>query len=244
MSTNDRAFGLADALVTVAVGGVALALLLPAVVRGSGEDNITRCLANARGMVGALGSYVVDHSNRMPGDEAGAVPAEEWINDALRPIPDSEQAYAGSWLGKIESYLGTDLSGLDCPVVDDHRKGDWWPSDYVMNRFGINTSPDMAAAPSKAVLVGEPNMARRTVMYLGEIVAWYEWGPRADLEQNQVHSLSFGFVDGHVARVAIPQVESPHLVSYEQLELAKPGDADFYSNFLWWYSGQALPAGR
>lgn len=135
------------------------------------QDQMTACLDKARGMGTALLAYSADHANLMPGDSRD--PNREDAVDKLRHAPGTEQEYAQSWLAKLDGYMVIGPEALDCPVVDDHRKSDWWPADYVINRWGIGTSTAVAETPSQAVLAAEPNMTRGSVGILADVFAWW-----------------------------------------------------------------------
>lgn len=241
-SSRIRGATVIDALVGTVLLLAAACLLVPALAWGDEENVLTRCLDNARGMAAALQAYAADHDGRMPGDLRDDNPADDWDN--IRVIPDSELGYSLSWFALAEGYLPADPADLDCPIVDDQRKGEWWQTDYVINRWGIGRSPEIAAQPAKAVLVSEPNMQRGSITILADVIAWSDWGQRLDLEQNQVGSISFVFVDGHGQRVTVAEGLSPHLSVYSDIYMAQPADADYLSNWLWWTPDQALHYGQ
>ncbi|MCC7408889.1 MAG: hypothetical protein IT442_12510 [Phycisphaeraceae bacterium] len=217
---------------------ITCALLLPALSHATDTESLkAACLNNAQAMGSALLGYASEHGGVLPADHRDLNPADTL--DGTRANPDSEEAFAASWFAKVESSVSPEQ--LDCPLVDDQRKGDWWPVDYVINRWAINTSTAVAAEPARGVLVAEPNMFRGSVETLADCVAWYEWGPRPDLEQNMVRSLSFVFMDGHAARIAIPEGDTPHLVDYPQILMSAPAATDYTTNYLWLYQGQQRP---
>jgi len=231
-----------DVVVTFVVVVCAVCVLLPVLAR-AGEGGVLGCLDNARGFGAALLSYGAEHDSVMPADTRDLDPGDDV--DELRFVASTEDQYANSWLGHVESYLPSDPEALDCPVIDDHRKGEWWPTDYVINRWGVGMSTESATEPARALLVGEPNMQRGSVDMLADIIAWADWGPRPDLEQKMVGSLSFVFADGHGERITIAEGDNPHLAVYSQIMQARPGDAENYrENWLWWYQDQTRPAGR
>jgi hypothetical protein len=163
-----------------------------------------------------------------------------------------------SWLGQLQGYLGDDRQRLDCPLVNDHRKGGYnaetdrhvWDTDYSINRFALNTTTDAADEPSRAVLFGEPNMPRATISYLPEVIAWRQWwmnqaGERTDLEQVVADSVSFSFADGHAVRVIVPDVEHPFLAAYPELALSAGSPPTgshvaMFSNYFWWHREQVV----
>lgn len=219
-----------QALFMVVIVGLAAAVFMPALT-ASGTDTLTECLQRCQGLLQATLAYVGDQG-RIPCDlRAG------W----LREPPQNEVELTQSWFAQLQGYVSSDPSAVDCPVSDDHRKGPFWPTDYVLNHFGINQSPDVAAEPARALLVAEPNMTRGSVEQLDEILASAGWGPRPDLEQHRAASLSFGFADGHALRLGIPQVDYPYLILYPEVYSSSPGSHD---NWLWWYPEQEPPLGR
>jgi prepilin-type N-terminal cleavage/methylation domain-containing protein/prepilin-type processing-associated H-X9-DG protein len=67
-----RAFTLIELLVVVAIIALLVAILLPSLGKAKKRANITRCLANIRGVVGVLNVYMTDHQCQLPYDFTGA----------------------------------------------------------------------------------------------------------------------------------------------------------------------------
>jgi len=231
-----------DVLVGLMATCTVVALLLPAAVKATGPADI--CLANAGGLAQSLLTYAAAHASVMPGDDRCPQAAADPVQDVLRGIPLSQDQFDASWLAKLNSEATVDTQALDCPLASDQRRGEWWPTDYVINRWAIHTATDVAADPDKAVLVGEPNMQRSTLLFLAESIGWSDWGTRTDLEQNQVGSLSFAFVDGHAVRVQVAAGDEPHLANYAEIFMAQPAAEPYERNYLWWTTAQSLPNGQ
>ncbi|MCC7203433.1 MAG: hypothetical protein IT441_00005, partial [Phycisphaeraceae bacterium] len=126
-----------------------------------------------------------------------------------------------------------------------------WGTDYVINTFGMNASLEAAEEPSRNVYVAEPNMDRSAVNLMVLTIEPGTYGStRDDLEQQKTGSLSFGFVDGHAARVSIPDTgetvpERTKAIlldaSYPDLALSLGSPpkslASAYNNVMWWHKG-------
>ncbi len=230
--------------VTMSITVGAFGLLVPAI--GTAKQSVTQssCMTKAKGLTQANLNYAADYGKCVPDYRGGE----------SRP-PRSVAERAQSWFGALEhAYLGGDLTRVDCPVVNRHRwanydsnAGEWvWPVDYAINRFGLNSSPDIADDPSRNVMFAEPNLPRATIYNIGEVMAFYLWwgddpANRSDMEQWRVGSLSFGFVDGHASRVAIPSVKIPFLEPFPELSLA--GGSPLVRgnpavNLFWWNESQ------
>lgn len=101
-------FTLIELLVVLAVVGILVALLLPALSGAKARAKTTACLNNVRQLAMALQMYAGDHDDQFPprGDEAGAV-----------------------WVDRLEPYY-TDRNVLHCPA--DPRNIE---QSYLMNGF-------------------------------------------------------------------------------------------------------------
>jgi hypothetical protein len=238
---------------------------LPAIASSRHSAAQTACQSNARNLTVANINYAVDHGRTAPDMRA---PAYERLPDggrrlwrdgqaAFRTVINSVEGRRQSWFGQLENrYLGGDLSRVDCPVIDNHRwhgydnrTGKWaWPVDYSVNKFGVNMALDMADDPGRNVMFGEPNMHRPQISFLVEVVAFYVWwgenpASRSDLEQIKAGSVSYGFVDGHAARVRVPKVPIPFLEAYPELSLSAgspppTSSSGAYLNYFWWNPNQ------
>lgn len=272
-SPRYEGFTVLELLVVIAIAGVAMALILPAISNSRQSTALTACQNNARNMTRANIAYAADHVGRTVPDLRAPSYARTpdggkrlWRDGqaAFRTVVNSIDDRKLSWFGQLENmYLSGDLGGAICPVVDNHRwhgydshTGQWaWPIDYSINKFGVNTSIDFADDPSRNVMFGEPNMHRPQISFIVDVIAFYiMWGNdpsnRADLEQVKVGSLSFGFVDGHAARVGVPKVQVPFLEAYPELALSAgspppANSAGGYWNYFWWNPSQVQdPHGR
>lgn len=266
-------FTVVELLVVMAIAAVAMALILPAITSSRQSTALTVCQNNARNLTHANINYAIDHATRTVPDLRA--PAYERTADggkrlwrdgqaAFRTVVNSIEDRKQSWFGQLEyMYLGGDMSRVICPVVDNHRwhgydnhTGQWaWPVDYSINKFGVNTTLDFADDPARNVMFGEPNQHRPQISFIVDVIAFYiMWGDdpanRADLEQIKVESLSFGFVDGHAARVRVPQGQVPFLEAYPELALSAgspppANSAGAYWNYFWWNPVQVQdPHGR
>ena len=119
--------------------------------------------------------------------------------------------------------MGGNLDTVDCPVVDDHRKigasiayrPPWvWPTDYVISSVRMNVSSELADEPSRNVLVTEPNMPRGATTVIAEVYNFMDWGTADRLEQTVAGALSFGFVDGHADRIAVPAMTNAYAAEF------------------------------
>ncbi len=252
-----------EMVVVAAMVVVVFAIVLPAVGTARRSAAKTACQTNIRHVGDAALDYSRANRNRMvpdlrwPAWRLGPDGSRQQRANAWNTQPPYDPAVRKqSWLGQLDPYLGEYRRRLDCPLVNDHRKGGYnsdedhyvWDTDYVINRFGLNTPVDVADEPSRAVLFGEPNMPRTTVSYLPEIIAWSTWWAynpdvRADLEQLVAGSVSFGFVDGHAVRVTVPEVNIPFVAAYPELALSAGSPPTgshiaMFNNYLWWRSSQ------
>jgi hypothetical protein len=215
--------------VTVAVSMVLVGILMPALSQANQSAAKTKCQLNAKTVTEAALRYAMDHRNRTVPDLRAA--GYTWVDGNTVPAkmpydldnpPKTFDDLRRSWFGQLEkTYLAGELDVVDCPVIDDHRRQGFldaktgqytWPTDYSINRYGINVSLDLASEPSRNVMLGEPNMPRAFVTTITSCIAYYVWwgnGNREDLEQKKAGSLSFGFVDGHAVRVTVPNVKLP-----------------------------------
>jgi hypothetical protein len=248
-----------EMVVVIGIVAVAVALVLPAVGTARQSAAKTNCQLNIRHISDAALDYGRSHRGRMVADLRW--PA--WIlapdgtrhrrTDAWNTAPPwGHEMRQRSWLGQLDVHLGDDRRRIDCPLVNDHRKGGYirdenrytWDTDYIINRFAINTSIDAAEEPSRAMLFGEPNMPRTALSILPDVLAWGAWWrtssvERSDLEQIIVGSVSFSFVDGHAVRVVVPRTELPFLAAYPELALSAgspPTGAPqaMFNNHFWW----------
>ncbi|MCC7146525.1 MAG: hypothetical protein IT443_08770 [Phycisphaeraceae bacterium] len=241
--------------VTTSIIATAFGILIPAISQSKQSAAQTQCQLNAKFITHGVLHYATDHGNlivpdlRAPGyqiKDGQAVPDSSSVVSDTPPKNATDRRR--SWFGQIETaYLGGELDRVDCPVVNNHRRLNYestWPTDYSINRYGLNVSVDAAEQPSRNVLIGEPNMTRAFVTTITSCVAYYLWwgpGTRDDLEQNKAGSLSFGFADGHAVRVAIPPVKSPFFNEpYPQLYLRYPTDviSKAMNNQFTWYQAQ------
>jgi hypothetical protein len=76
MNNRHSAFSLLGAAVALGVVVLTVTLVAPGILRASGEDATTRCLANARGMGDAHFTYSAAHGDRLPGNDRDVGPAE------------------------------------------------------------------------------------------------------------------------------------------------------------------------
>ena len=125
-----------------------------------------------------------------------------------------------------------------------------WYTDYSMNRFGMNFPIDNADEPSRNVFFGEPNMQRAVIEVITSCIAAGTFGERPDLEENYARSLSFGFADGHAARVAVPLMGRGKVLyqhTFDQLALSAgspPEPMGFaFVNRFWWSHRQVSSTG-
>jgi len=242
---SEAAFTLTDCATLLVLCAMLCIWLVPALARANGDGGaLAACLDKARAMTTACLAYATDHAGTLPTDGRNPDPVDlaDHIADAITEVPASQTTFDISWFAHLAGYRSANPDDWDCPIIDDQRKTEFWPTDYVMNRWAINTNPDIADEPDRAVLIGEPNMYRGGFLTLLELIAWSEWGPRPDLEQHLAGSLSFGFIDGHAVRLTIPDVDSPHLLDYPELYLADPGQS--HTNYLWLTTDQTLPTGE
>ncbi|MCC7203700.1 MAG: PEP-CTERM sorting domain-containing protein, partial [Phycisphaeraceae bacterium] len=259
-----------EVVVTAAITTVTFTLLLPGIGMVRSSSAVTSCQSNAKFLCGAFLDYAVEHQNIGVPDERK--PAYKLVNGNVVPASDNSWATSLisklsdrklSWFGILEDgqYITPDQLGrVICPVIPNaHRRqtslvsatGVYnWPTDYVINTFGMNASIELAEEPARNVLVGEPNMDRGAVNYMVMCIEPGTYGTRNDIEQHRVGSLSFGFVDGHAARVPIPDATGPTMQdrakiilggSYPQLSLSLGSPvkslATAYNNVMWWHRG-------
>jgi prepilin-type N-terminal cleavage/methylation domain-containing protein len=64
--TCDRAFTIVELLVTIAIIGILVALLLPALGRSKDEARLTQCRGNLRQIGCGFEMYLYDHGDRFP----------------------------------------------------------------------------------------------------------------------------------------------------------------------------------
>ncbi len=260
-------FTLIELLVVISIIALLIGILLPSLGQAKLSAMKVKCQANCKGITAAAHSYAADHSGKcMPDDRVPAWELKDGVKTAIQSVKDA--TFEGipanadelklSWFGQIEnSYLSGERSAVDCPVIDDHRKagfdsntGLWrWYTDYTLNRFGFNRALDTADEPGRNVMFAEPNMARASFASNSQyIVAFYMWWGenrnRMDLEQLKAGSLSYGFVDGHAARVPIKDVKIPFLEDMPELSLScgsPPTRGNPGNNMLWWSSTDVAP---
>ncbi|MCC7146524.1 MAG: type II secretion system protein [Phycisphaeraceae bacterium] len=246
--------------VTTSIIATAFGILMPAISQSKQSAAQTQCQLNAKFITHGVLHYATDHNNvtvpdlRKPGYRISGGHKIQSTDLPSESPPKDATDRRRSWFGQIETaYLGGELDRVDCPVVNNHRRLNYestWPTDYSISQYGINVSVDAAEQPSRNVLIGEPNMSRAFVTRITSCVAYYIWwgpgGSRDDLEQNKAGSLSFGFADGHAARVAIPAVKlpffnEPYPQLFMQYETPQTDGIHAHENKFTWYKAQQWP---
>ncbi|MCC7407341.1 MAG: hypothetical protein IT442_04670, partial [Phycisphaeraceae bacterium] len=254
---------------------VVFTLIMPGIGQVRQASITTGCQGNTKFLCDMALHYAAEHQNIGVPDERK--PAYRVFGGQIVPANNygweigavtTEADHRFSWLGILEDkgYLPTEnLGRLICPVIpNDHRRNSsydrdtgiyHWPTDYVLNTFGLNASTELAEEPARNVMVAEPNMTRAAVNFFVLSVEPGTFGiGRNDLEQQRVGSLSFGFVDGHASRVRIPNEDSSVnrakailLGSYPELALSLGSPpismTSAYNNVMWWHRGNVAGTG-
>ncbi|MCC7406796.1 MAG: prepilin-type N-terminal cleavage/methylation domain-containing protein [Phycisphaeraceae bacterium] len=219
------AFTLIELLVVITIIALLIGILLPSLGTARLSAQKTVCSGNAKSLAIIALAYSGDHNGLCPPDRRSRPNGNPLLNyrglGTVDVVPRTKEDFDKSWLGILQAggYISSDPNVYDCPVADDHRKlpedasllprGEQriWYTDYVMAHFAINQSTETAADPLRCMILGEPNMPRGSIVTFEYTIAsnsWFPPGGRRDLEQHKAGSLSFAFVDGHVARVPIP----------------------------------------
>ncbi len=235
-----RAFTLIELLVVVGIMALLIGILVPVIGGARQSAAIAKCQTNGRSMVLAVQAFGPDHDNRYIWDLR-----EGYASAYADAIPVDGAAWELSWHGQLVKlgYMAEDPAGVDCPLVeDDQRKAEkptapderWpWYTDYVINRFLVYLPADQVPEPSRAMLIAEPNQPRSFVGRLEQTVAntnWFGSDDRWDLEQRRTGSLTFGFADGHTARVPI-DIDQPWGANEGNMQLVQQQFADYFP--LW-----------
>jgi prepilin-type N-terminal cleavage/methylation domain-containing protein len=248
------AFTLIELLVVISIIALLIGILLPSLGQARLSAAKTGCQANMKSITGAAQTYATDNKGKnIPdkGKPAWTISSGEKqldaanVNYCMGVFPTNEETLKACWFGQIFSrYLNSEYDAVDCPVIDNHRRQgtNWWPTDYSLNMWGVNAPLDFAEEPSRGVMFGEPNMGRKFVGPITSCLAYYMWwsgSARDDLEQRKAGSLSWGFVDGHAARVTVPDVKLPFFeVGYPELMTDEPTPTSnvtkaHNNNFIW-----------
>lgn len=270
-------YTLMELVVTASITTVTFTLLMPGIGQVRQSSAMTGCQGNTKFLCDMALHYAAEHQNITVPDErrpayrvssnGQVMPASDYGWEVINIKTEADRRL--SWLGVLEDkgYLPPEnLGRLICPVIPNvHRRQTsydrekniyYWPTDYVLNSFGLNASTEMAEEPARNVMVAEPNMDRGAVNYMVMSIEPGTFGlGRNDLEQHRVGSLSFGFVDGHAARVRIPDgggtiTERAKIIllgSYPELALSLGSPpkslSSAYSNVMWWHRGNVRGTG-
>lgn len=131
-SQHHSAFSLVELLVTIAVLGVIMAILLPAVSRVRLSANTSKSVSNMREIGIATQIYIGEHDGRLPNRSNAEWSAPFWP-DALTPYLPEEET-------DIISFRGTPMKIN--PVVTDPLIADG--SHHPISDYGINSDVFLA----------------------------------------------------------------------------------------------------
>lgn len=194
------AFTLIEVLVTIAILGLLIAILLPALSRARDQAKLTKCASSMRTIGQTLIAYAGDHRGRLP---VNAVP---WNERGYESRGTSLYAYGknqsgGAWAWDLHRALGRTtspwLADLRCPtaattfplrvsksaIVDDQRPGSCW----LLNAYCSGRMLSSIPSPASGVLVHESglweSMSQDTNLLEFPAMPWRYPHPRVGFER-------------------------------------------------------------
>ena len=130
-----KAFTLVELLVVVAVIGVLISLLLPAIGRFRVQAQSAECLTNQRNLIAAYTQYSIDKNGRVPGTDTGTY-SYDWMQTVSLGgsfnCCDSAQSNPANWDGE------GDEANPNTEYLAAFTEGSLW--DYIGD-FDIYSSP-------------------------------------------------------------------------------------------------------
>jgi len=211
MSTaNGRsAFTLVELLVVVAIIGLLLSILLPALSRAQDAAKLSQCGSNLRQLAVAVQTYGPDHDDHVPAGPRGAAPptfgGREWIdvNGAAVWLGDPFGTYTAHGL-LLERYLADRRMALYCPddqtVEPEEELGNIHTAAHARASYAYRHLSQTSRSHVYNLGVNDVDHRAKALFVDAE-----SYGPRAADLYHSAHdgrSVNIAYLDGHVQREA------------------------------------------
>ena len=145
-----KAFTLVELLVVVAVIGILISLLLPAISRFRVQAQSTECLTNQRNLIAAYTQYSIDKNGRVPGTDTGTY-SYDWMQTVGGQHNPDDDCCSGFQTNVSNWDEFGDETNPNTEYIAAFTKGSLW--DYIGDL-------DVYSSPQDPRLINDPETYR------------------------------------------------------------------------------------